>query len=107
MKRVGIILRRWYLWWFDDSYRLEIMQARSVQRRFKKAKILADERHKMDGRTYYVILGGNNKYYVYNSFQIKDAQKNGLFWKAMTIMDIYTAASYIATGNADLKKESE
>jgi len=106
MKKLKIAFTNLWRWWFDDTYSLEIIRQKKIKRRFDKAKKIANAKHKADARTYYVILGPKDQYYVYNSFEIMQAKKRGIFKQKMTIHDVYTAASYVVSSNNDLKKES-
>jgi len=96
--------RKVWKWWFDDDYHLELIREKRKAIRFKRAKKLADKKHEADAKTYYVILGPGDRYFVYNSNEMLVAKKRGIFKQSMTIHDIYSAASYIATSTPDLKK---
>jgi hypothetical protein len=99
------IFRNLYRYWFDDTYQLDMIQQRKIAKRFRRAKKIAGAKHKADGRTYYVILGPKDRYYVYNSLEMMQAKKRGIFKQKMTIHDIYSAASFIASSNPHLEKK--
>lgn len=104
MKKLKVVFRNLWRWWFDDTYHLELIRQKKIKRRFKRAIKIAHAKHKADNRTYYVILGPKDQYYVYNSFEIMQAKKRRIFRNDMTIHDVYTAASYVVSMNKNLNK---
>jgi hypothetical protein len=103
MKKIGRLFRNLWKWWFDDDYKLQLIEARRTKRRFTKAKKLADKKSAADGRTYYVILGHKNRYEVLSGYDVQQLKRQGTFRRNMTIRDLLEASTYIATQN---KKKS-
>jgi hypothetical protein len=105
MRNLEKIFRNFWRWWFDDTYRLDMVRQKKIARRFQKAKKIAHAKHSADARTYYVILGPKDQYYIYNSFEIMQAKKRGIFKQKMTIHDVYTAASYVVSGSKNMENK--
>ena len=103
--KLKTVFRNLWRWWFDDTYSLEMIRQKKIKRRFDRAKKIAIAKHLADNRTYYVILGPKDQYYVYNSFEIMQAKKRGIFKQKMTIHDVLTAASYVVSDNPHLEKK--
>ena len=69
---------------------------RRYSRAVKRAKKIANEYHKLDGRCYYVLPGQKGSLMVHNRAQIKELNKQGAF------VQLYSSNKAASYGKVDI-----